>query len=264
MQQRWILALSVFLGACSSTPRAQIVAHRAASGTAPENTLAAIDRAVDMGVDMVEVDLRSSADGVVVLFHDETLDRTTDGEGALASLPMAELEGLDAGSWFGAEFAGEPIPTLHQAFVRSANQTRFMLDLKVAGLGERIAIAAREARVEPSSLVVGAWDDEQLADVLAHLNGSTVLFIGKAPEDAGDAWLRGLIDKGYEALSLQWSSTTPELRAHVKALEMPLYVWTLNEPDELRAALDAGVTGIITDRPERLAPLLEPWPATGR
>ena len=80
-------------------------AHRGASAHAPENTLAALRLAVDQGAGMAEMDVQLSADGVPVLIHDETLDRTTDGQGPVAALPAAEIQRLDAGSWFGPDFA---------------------------------------------------------------------------------------------------------------------------------------------------------------
>ena len=89
-----------------------VVAHRGASAAAPENTLAAMRRAAEMGARWAECDVRLSADGVPVVIHDGTLDRTTDGRGALAAHTAAELARLDAGSWRDAAFAGEPVPTL--------------------------------------------------------------------------------------------------------------------------------------------------------
>ena len=93
----------------------RIIAHRGASGTAPENTLAAIYRAKDLGASAIEMDATISSDGVAVMLHDEYVDRCSDGSGPIAQKTIDEIRKLDGGSWFGEEFAGEPIPTLSQA-----------------------------------------------------------------------------------------------------------------------------------------------------
>lgn len=89
------------------------LAHRGASGYAPENTLAAFDKAIELGADMIETDVRQTKDGHLVLFHDPSVKRTTNGQGLVSELTLAELKALDAGSWFGREFAGQRIPTPH-------------------------------------------------------------------------------------------------------------------------------------------------------
>src|SRR5438105_2386269 len=91
-----------------------ILAHRGASGYAPENTYAAFDLAVAQGAAGIETDVQIARDGVLMLFHDERVDRTTDGSGALAELAHEQLAALDAGCWFGAQFAGERIPVLEE------------------------------------------------------------------------------------------------------------------------------------------------------
>ena len=92
--------------------RPRVIAHRGFSGVAPENTLAAFRRAIEIGADMIEVDVALTGDGHVVCLHDETLDRTTDGQGLLAAATFEEVRRLDAGSWFAPELAGEKVPTL--------------------------------------------------------------------------------------------------------------------------------------------------------
>lgn len=92
-----------------------VIGHRGAAGHAPENTLASLEKAAALGVRWVEFDVKLTADAMVILFHDETLSRTTDGKGALADKKWADLRPLDAGGWFGPEFAGEHVPSLEEA-----------------------------------------------------------------------------------------------------------------------------------------------------
>ena len=94
-----------------TTPHFMVIAHRGASSDAPENTLAAFDLAIQMGVTHIELDVHCTLDGHVVVIHDETVNRTTNGSGPVTSHTLAALQRLDAGSWFGGKFAGQRIPT---------------------------------------------------------------------------------------------------------------------------------------------------------
>ncbi len=111
-----------------------VIAHRGASGHAPENTLAAFRKAVSLGAPFIETDLQLSRDAHFVAIHDATVDRTTGGHGAVHDLTLAELHRLDAGSWFGSEFAGERIPTLEEILDFSKkHDVVFYLELKPSG-----------------------------------------------------------------------------------------------------------------------------------
>ena len=134
-------------GALSRVEDFGIISHRGAAALAPENTLAAMRIAFEQGVDFVEADLHLTADGVPVLMHDPTVDRTTTGTGAVANLTLAQIQGLDAGSWFDGAFAGERVPTL-EAFLDELAPTnsRALIELK------------------------GTWNDEQVAGAVAMLD----------------------------------------------------------------------------------------------
>ncbi len=112
-----------------------IVAHRGASGSAPENTFSAFDRAVALGFPDIELDVHVSRDGVPVVIHDPTLDRTTDGHGAVAETPFAAIAALDAGAWFGAEFAGQRVPSLEAVFAAYVGRARFTVEIKAPNVG---------------------------------------------------------------------------------------------------------------------------------
>lgn len=111
----------------------QIIAHRGASAERPECTLSAIERAIETGATATEVDVRTSRDGRLYILHDATLDRTTDGEGPAGDLTLAELQELDAGSWFDPKYRGERIPSLIEAVVACRDRIDLMLDLKEQG-----------------------------------------------------------------------------------------------------------------------------------
>lgn len=113
----------------------KVVGHRGACEVAPENTLASFERAWRDGADIVEMDVRLSADGQVVVFHDATVDRTTDGTGEVAAMTVAELKRLDAGRWFDPRFAGERVPTLREVFDWAAGKIGLLLELKYSPYG---------------------------------------------------------------------------------------------------------------------------------
>jgi glycerophosphoryl diester phosphodiesterase len=118
------------------------VAHRGASGSAPEHTRAAFCKALELGVDMIELDVQLSSDGELVVIHDFDLERTTSGSGAVRSYPLAALRELDTGSWFGPEFHAERILTLAEVFELVTDRARLNVEVKPT-LGDESAIAAK-------------------------------------------------------------------------------------------------------------------------
>jgi glycerophosphoryl diester phosphodiesterase len=124
------------------------IAHRGASGYAPESTRAAFELAIAMGADATETDVQLTADGQLVLFHDEWVDRTSDGHGPLADHTLAELRALDLGGWYGAEFAGERILTVEEALDAYLPHIPFALEIKDPRVGVLLArlLAARGVR----------------------------------------------------------------------------------------------------------------------
>ncbi|WP_059104056.1 glycerophosphodiester phosphodiesterase [Shouchella shacheensis] len=124
------------------------IAHRGASGHAPENTIAAFDKAVDMNADYFEVDVQMTKDGQLVLIHDTTVDRTTDRTGSVSDFTLEEIRQLDAGSWFGEAFAGEKIPTLEETLDRYRGKIGVLIELKnpelYPGIEEKVAKALIE------------------------------------------------------------------------------------------------------------------------
>jgi glycerophosphoryl diester phosphodiesterase len=137
-----------------------ILGHRGAPREAPENTLAGLRRALDLGLDGVEYDLHALASGEAVLIHDETLDRTTSGKGPVAELTLPELAGIDAGSAFGKAFAGEPLPLLEEALDLPGNRAgafpQHMIELKDPSLVGEVARALR-ALARPLSARIASF-----------------------------------------------------------------------------------------------------------
>ncbi len=241
---------------------AEIIAHRGYSARAPENTLSAIEAAIDAGADAVEFDLHVTADGTPVLFHDATLERTTDGEGALRGRTLAQLRGLDAGSWFSPEFAGEPIPTLAEALGRLREPIRRVYP-EVKGyrslddLGRMVEIVSEHRLDQRTVFISMDWAAlEHLRGLHANLGiGYIVEKASRAREAieraAGDA--HALVD--FKAsLLLEDRSLTEE--AGRRGVE--LAVWTVDDPSDAARLLDLGVPRITTNRVAELTA----WKAT--
>ena len=121
------MAVLLLLPACA---RSVVIAHRGASGHAPENTLPAFEKAVELGADYVECDVHLSRDGEVVVIHDVEVERTADGKGRIEDLSLEEIKALDAGSWYGEAFAGTKIPTLEEVIERVRGRVRLVVELK--------------------------------------------------------------------------------------------------------------------------------------
>jgi glycerophosphoryl diester phosphodiesterase len=229
--------------------RPLVIAHRGASGTSPENTLAAFRRAVELGADMIELDAQLTRDGAVVVIHDYTLERTTSGGGAVHETTLADLRRLDAGAWFDTAFRGERVPTLAETL--AAVPLAFNVELKPVGPGEleaRALAVVEEAgaleRTVFSSFAMDALERVRARSAVARL---AVLWETERVDDA-IAWARRV---GARALHLRKDRVTPEALAAAAAAGLPVRAWTVNERGEMDRLVAAGVEGIFTDFPER-------------
>ncbi|ASO22159.1 glycerophosphoryl diester phosphodiesterase [Actinoalloteichus hoggarensis] len=251
--------------------RPDVIAHRGSSGVAPENTLAAITTAREHRADSVEVDVQRTADGELVLLHDCTLERTTDVEEvfpdresyALSDFTSDELARLDAGSWLSPEFAGEPIPTLREGIRALGPRTDLLLEVKVCAgeedLGKAVADALREIpgylprAVATDSLVVQSFDHDETRAFHDELPEVSVgLLFGARPTDAELADAAGWAQQANPRHTL----TDQALVDQVHALGLDINVWTVNAESDMRAMIDLGVDGVITDYPQVLREVL--------
>jgi glycerophosphoryl diester phosphodiesterase len=240
---------------CAERPF-EVIGHRGDSARVPENTLASIQAAFDAGATMVEVDVMLTRDGVPVLMHDFTLERTTDGRGRVDQLTLSELKRLDAGSWFGVEFAGERIPTFEEALRSARRRGRLLIDPKVDGMGRALARALTNVGVGPDILVLGTWERSQFDDFLLHLPEAEIFWSGDEPPD----WRRpGYFEdqqrRGVDGFEIGPPPSAAFVRA-AHAACMPVYVFTVNASDSLATLLDIGIDGIETDVPGTLHALV--------
>ena len=226
-----------------------VIAHRGASGTCPENTLVAFARAAALGAHMIELDVQLTRDGEVVVMHDWTLERTTDGAGAVCDRTLAEIRRLDAGAWFGPAFRGTRVPTL--AEVLAAVGLPVNVELKPVGddgLEGRALDVVEEAaaldRVVFSSFAPSALERLRRRSSAAEL---AVLWEREPIADA----LRLAERVGARALHLRKDAVDGAAMRAAAGAGLPVRAWTVNDPGETAHLVDLGVAGIFTDFPER-------------
>lgn len=259
--------------AAQKRPRPLVMGHRGGAGLWPENTLHGFSHAVEMGVDVLEIDIHSTADGVLVIIHDETLERTTNGKGRVNSLTLARLKALDAGyHWTndgGASFPfrglGLTVPTLEEVF-EAFPRMRFNIDIKQEqpSLVKPFCRMIREHKME-SKVMVASFKPEALDEFRRECR--------EVSTSASPADVRALLalkngERRGEQVTVAQAVQIPEYAAGRQVLtrelveaaherHLEVHAWTINDEAGMRRMLDLGVDGIITDYPDRLIALLD-------
>jgi glycerophosphoryl diester phosphodiesterase len=258
----------VRLGFQGATPR--LFGHRGAAGVAPENTLPSFRRALADGVDVFELDVHATRDGEVVVLHDPTLERTTDGAGAVADVTFAELSKLDAGHRFSPD-GGRTFPFRGQG-IRVPRLTELLQEFREIPLN--IEIKSEGAPI--ITAVVAMVRAARARIVLAAEHDSIMQAIRAAAPDLPTSLATGEVAAFIGALQ---NGETPPLPDGAVALQIPpsfgdivlvdarsvaaahalgaeIHVWTINDPDEARRLLDLGCDGIMTDVPHLVSPVI--------
>jgi len=232
-----------------------VVGHRGTVEFAPENTLAAFEAAIERGALLLEIDVRTSADGHLVLVHDSTVDRCSDGEGAVSSLRLDELKALDAGSWFDPAFAGETIPTLEEALLAMKGRAMPDLDLKDADPEKVIETLRALNMTEGVTVYSSNW--RSLATIRDALPG--VLIRPTLPP--GEKGLERLLERlDPPIVNIDWPAFSPELIQAIHAAGKKAFVNTMQAEDEqaaIREAVAARPDYIQGDELEFLVELLK-------
>lgn len=215
-----------------------VIGHRGASGLEPENTVSALRRAVEIGVDLVEFDVRETADGHLVLMHDDSVDRTTDGSGLVSDMTLAEIRTLDAGS-------GERVPTYEEALtVLQGSDVGAYIEIKEPGTERRMVEAAREAGVASSAeFITGDMD------VLARVSEMGEAVGGNVPEYT-DAILERAAELDYRHVGVHHEDVTAELVDRIHAHGMQVTAWPVNDRETTERVVEAGVDLVNSDRPD--------------
>ena len=240
------------------------LAHRGGAGFEPnvgrENTVAAFRRAVDMGYRYLETDVHATSDGRLVAFHDDVLDRVTDGNGALAGLPWSDVEQART-------HAGDAVPLMDELF-ETFPDARFNIDIKAPGaIAPLVEVIRRHDAID--RVCIGSFSDERLRAARRLLGPRLATSAGPAGV-AGMRLLPGLISRlihsPAQALQIpvdrdvrgrNITLVTPALLRTAHATGKQVHVWTIDDAEEMHRLLDLGVDGIVTDRIDTLRDVLE-------
>ena len=246
-----------------------VVAHRGASAYAPENTLAAVDKAADMGFRWVENDVQRTKDGELVVIHDDNLARTTNVEEVfpgrapwkVADFTAAEIARLDAGSWFSPKYAGARVPTLEQYMNRvSRNHQKLVLEIKKPELypgieKDTLKVLSNEGWLGPrhvrSKLVIQSFSADSVRTVHELRPDIKTGFLGTPAVADLPAYAKfsDQINSTHTSISADYVSSIQELEGpHGRQLE--IFTWTVDTADGARRVADFGVDGIITNKPD--------------
>lgn len=237
----------------------RVVGHRGASARAPENTVAAFRRAFEDGVPMVELDAALTADGVPVCMHDRTVRRTTGGRGAVARMRAAEVCRLDAGSWFGPEFRGEPVPTVAEAL--AVGDGLFNVEVKpVAGPEDvpRVVAAVLAVMRQAAALdrvLLSSFDRRVVAAAAASEADVRVALVVERRRDP-DRVVDEAVGLRVDAVHVHRSRISPELVAACHRAGLPVGAYTVDRPDEALRFARYGIDYLFADDPAAIARLL--------
>lgn len=239
--------------------RCLCIAHRGASGYAPEHTRAAFELAVAQGADMIELDVQLTGDGELVVFHDADVQRTTNGTGRVRELSLAQLRSLDAGGWFDARFAGERVLTLAEVLELVAGRVLLNVEVKAsqedgASLIPKL-LATLQHHDALETTLVSAFDWWLLADIR---QADPRLRLGLLWSDPLIPWPWDRAGKMQAShLHPLWAVVTRKHVEEAHAQGLWVNAWTVNDPPTMVELLNMGVDGIVTDYPDRLLQVLQ-------
>lgn len=242
-------------------PPPLIIAHRGASAHAPENTLAAFRLALEHEADGIELDAKLSVDGEVVVIHDQTVDRTTGARGVVREMTLAEMKALDAGSFLGPSFTGEPIPTLNEVFEEVGRKTLINVELTnyaspTDALPDKVAKLVIQHNLQ-DRVIFSSFHPMNLVRIRRQLPNTPVAILTLAGK-AGQI-LRGFPGRWFSPEWIHPYYTDVDERSLAREHKAGRHInaWTVNAPDEMRRLFNIKIDGIITDDPKLARRILE-------
>jgi len=238
-----------------------VIAHRGFSGQYPENTMVAFQKAIELGCDMIELDVNFSKDKELVVIHDDKLDRTTNGKGRVYDYSLKEIRNLDAGSWYGGYFSGEKVPTLKEVLQMAKDKIPVNIEIKYP----------KERQYPIEELAERALKEVKDAGMLLQVNFFSFdpSALRRIREKEPKAWVTLIYGKewkthrevtggeNYPILGLRDKTLTKDDIAKIHDQGFQLYVWTVDNPAEMEKFISWRVDGIITNHPDRLIKVLK-------
>ena len=218
------------------------IGHRGAAGHCPENTLGSFRKALELGLDMVELDVQLCRSGELVIIHDGTVDRTTDGSGKIADLDLREIKELDAGS-------GERIPTLIEVLELIKGRCGVNIELKGPGTAEPVGRSIKEMDRASDEVLVSSFRPVELYDIVSFDKCVKVGFLIDKDPRGGEEFIKEL---GGYSIHPRYDQTYLEYVTLCHGIGLKVIVWTVNDEDDILKMVGLGVDGIISDHPERI------------
>ena len=247
--------LAIGLFSCGTEKsKITVTAHRGASGLAPENTLSSVKKAMELGSDFSEIDVQETADGKIILLHDGTLDRTSNALGNIWEINFAELEDVDFGTWYSADFAKEPVVTLEETIDTVNRKMKLNIELKMNGHQKKLTELAVDVVTKKNFIdqcIMTSFDREAVRKV-KQINPKikTGYIFSKFSED------ENIYNGEFDLFSINKKLVTQELVEKAHQNGKKVHVWTVNKEEEMRKLIGYGVDSIITNYPNILIEIL--------
>ena len=228
--------------------RPLVISHAACGGHAPENTLQGVRTAIKLGAEAIEIDVQASSDGVPVLMHDSTVDRTTDGEGAVADLTLEQLRALDAG--------GEPVPTLAEVLDITKGKVLLVMEIKQPGIEEQLSRVVSEAdavgEVMSWSFLPKALEGMRDADPRI----PSALLVAAEGVANWPAMRERALSIGAQGVSVFFAGIDERISEDCRRSGLALYSWTADRPEQIAKLIAQDVDGICSNYPDRVVAVL--------
>ena len=236
-----------------------VIAHRGASAYCPENTFPSFEAAIEMGADMVELDVQLTTDKEVVVFHDEKISRCTDGRGKVADYTLAALKKLDAGSWFDKEFKNTKIPTLAEVLAFCKGKIAVNIEIKTEAVSKMFFGGIEEKClkiVEQSGIsdhVVFSSFDPRAIMHLKQIDSTAAVAVLFEKKHYGSKFPSDIMESlGVDAFNCSSSYFKKKWLADVELNNIPVNIYTVNDARNMKRFVNMGVSGIFTNNPDIL------------
>jgi len=234
-----------------------VIAHRASSPDAPENTLAAIQQSLALGVDACEIDVRCTKDSRVILMHDGDVSRTTNGKGEVARMTFAELRSLDAGKWKSPKYAGQTVPSIEEVIELLQGTGVAVIDIKDIAAVEKITTIARN---NPLANIIIQSDDRDILKLADSLNKQVLLswvckdfpFTAITPARKAKWLIKNASGPKIDIVNIHYTLLSPEIINRLHERHISVWAWTVNHPEIANYLMNWGIDGIISDNPAEI------------
>jgi glycerophosphoryl diester phosphodiesterase len=235
-----------------------VTSHAACKGHAPENTLAGIETALRLGADAIEIDVHCTSDGVPVLIHDETVDRTTDGTGSIHEMPLESARSLDAGArQFVPQFRGAVIPTLAEALDLTKGKALLQIEIKQTDIEQRVADVVRDADAIADCEVHSFWPQVVQAMRSAEPRMAAALLTDGRRVADWQEFFGFALSLNAQGVSVYHSWATPEIVRNGQRRGLTFMVWTVDDEADMERVFDAGVDSICSNFPDVVRRVLD-------